>query len=114
MKPLRELTAADVETLLSDYQLPRPDATPRLVDFYAAAVRHLADDGELSDTDRAELTHLRYVLGLEDQAAEHAQRTVLREVYCSRLEAALSNGHLSEEEKTELESMTKRLACRRP
>jgi hypothetical protein len=106
-RPLRELTAGDVENLLSDYVLSRSDATPRLTDFYAAAVRHLANDAELSENDRADLKQLRYVLGLTDEDARKAQEAMLREVYHKHLLAALMDGHLSDAEKARLESITR-------
>ena len=77
-RPVNELTAAEVENLLSDYVLPRAEANPRLTDFYAAAVRHLANDGELSESDRAELKQLRYVFGLGDEQADAVLKVLQR------------------------------------
>jgi tellurite resistance protein len=105
--PLRGLTAADVENVLSDYVLSRPDANPRLTELYAVAVRHLANDGELSDEDRGQLKHLRYVLGLSDEETDEAQLAVLREVYRAHLLTTLRDGQLSDHEKAHLERVTR-------
>jgi len=105
-RELNQLTAADVENVLSDYEMPRPDASPRLMDFYGTALRHLSHDNELSESDRADLKHLHYLLGLTDAEATEAERRILGEVYRARLLGALADGHLSDDEKARLNRIT--------
>jgi len=101
-RPLSELTAADVENLLSEYVVPRNQANPRLADSYRIAVHHLAADGDLSKSDRASLSHLRYVLGIDDGLAQEAEIDVLRQIFRERLKDALVDSHLSDSEKQAL------------
>lgn len=106
-RPLAELAAADVENLLSDYQVPRPDASPRLMSLYQTALNHFSQDGELSPVERGALQQLRYVLGLDDAEAEQAQLDALRERYRERLQHALTDSHLSANERADLEATGK-------
>lgn len=102
-----ELSAADVENILSTYEISRPQATPRVKQIYRTAVQHLASDDELSEEDRATLTHLRYVLGLEDSDADDAQNEVLRDLFRARLKKALDDAFLSDDEKSHLGRIAK-------
>lgn len=104
-RQLEQLNAADVETILSNYEISRAQATPRLQDLYRTAVTYFAADDALSEADRAAMKHLRYVLGLDDHEADEAQNDVLRELYRTRLKGVLDDGFLSDEEKKQLEAI---------
>jgi hypothetical protein len=104
-RDLSALAAADVENLLSEYDVSRSHASGRLVDFYRTALQYFASEGLLSETDRQTLKHLHYVLGLEDSEVREAEVDALRELYRARLQSALRDSHLSDAEKTALESM---------
>ncbi len=103
---LADLTAADVENLLSKYEIGRPAASPHLIDLYRTALQDFAREGELSAAERADLKQLRCVLGLDDTEATEAEIDVLREVFRSRLQTALHDSHLSDNEKEQLERTT--------
>src|SRR5262249_1382820 len=59
---VKDLTAADVENILSDYELPRERATEGLRDFYRRALDYRIKDFHLSDDEIADLRQLRYVV----------------------------------------------------
>ena len=101
-----ELSAADVENVLSSYQLSRAEAGETFRQFYRSAVDYrVARDRRLSDADVADLRHLRYVLGLDDADAKDIELEVLRDLYRGVLRHALLDGALAEAEKTALEAM---------
>lgn len=106
-RPLSELTGADVENVLSDYDLLRERATPKLLDMYAAALRHYVRDLNISDQDRNDLKRLRYVLGLDDRQAGKTEVAALRDIYRHELQKALQDEHLSASEKEKLEALGK-------
>ena len=65
-RALADVTAADVENILSAYELPRHKVANALKDLYQAAVEFRVQDLSLSDEEIGELRRLRYVLGLGD------------------------------------------------
>jgi hypothetical protein len=101
-RELSSLAAADVENLLSEYAISRPQASGPLLDLYRTAVKYLAREGLLSESDRGAMKHLHYVLGLNDAEVREAELDVLREVYRARLQSGLRDSHLSDTEKTAL------------
>ena len=102
---LKDLTAADVEHLLSEYEIPRDAATPHLMALYETALREAVRDLQLSEQDAADLKHLRYVFGLDEVAAQDAETQVLRSIYRDQLKKALDDRHLSAAEKQSLENL---------
>src|SRR5438067_5144469 len=54
-RPLAELTAADVENILSDYRLPRIEARAGLTSLYRTAVAYRAKNLHLTAIDKTEL-----------------------------------------------------------
>jgi tellurite resistance protein len=68
------------------------------------AVHHVAHDGDLSEEDKTTLSHLRYVLGLDDAEAQIVELDVVRQLFRERLKDALADSHLSDAEKQALES----------
>ena len=104
-KALSDLTAADVEAILSNYEVPRDKASQPLADLYLRALTHFARDGELSAADHAELKQARYVLGLSEAEADYAAGECLRDLYRRRLKVALNDEVLSDAEKRTLEEM---------
>src|SRR5262245_49220380 len=103
--PISELTAADIERVLSDYELPREHAQEGLRDLYRVGLDSRVKDLELSEEDVADLSRLRYVLGLGDEAAKEIEIDRLREGYRWALRNALQDGALSNDEKAKLEAM---------
>src|SRR2546425_7356463 len=104
-RPLVELTAADVENILSEYELPRERAQEGLKELYRIGLETRVRDLYLSDEDIADLRRLRYVLGLGDEASKEIEIDRLRECYRWALRKALQDGALSDEEKAKLEAM---------
>jgi hypothetical protein len=102
-----DLAAADVENVLSEYQIPRSEASPRLMDLYRTALLHLAEDGALSEIERNAMKQLRFVLGLDDLESQQAETEALRERYREHLQKALRDSHLSEVEKAALAATAK-------
>jgi hypothetical protein len=102
---LPDLTAADVENVLSAYEVSRTQARDGLLELYRAAVEFRLRDRHLSDEDVADLRRLRYVLGLDDDDAGSLEREQLRSVYRHHLKSALADGVLSAEEKADLAAM---------
>src|SRR4051812_34628987 len=68
-KALKDLTAAPIITILSEYEIPREEAMPTLFDLYGQALRYHLLDAILSPEERAALKQLRYVLDLDDTGA---------------------------------------------
>jgi hypothetical protein len=101
----RELAAADVENVLSMYELPRNAAADGLRDLYRTALEYRVTDLRLSDEEIADLRHLRYVLGLEEADANAVEAEFLRAKYRDALKSALADGHLSEAEKATLDAV---------
>lgn len=73
--------------------------------LYETALRDAVRDLQLSEQDTADLKHLRYVLGLDDGAAQDAQTQVLRLIYRDELKKALDDRHLSTVAKQSLEDL---------
>ena len=99
---LGDLTAADVENVLSDYRLPRPEAHEGLTALYRAAVDYRAKDLHLTTDDKAELAQLRYVLGLDDTEARQVEVDLLGALYRNALRASLKDRTLTQEDKTRI------------
>jgi len=104
-RPLESITAADVENLLSQYELPRHRAQEGLKEIYRQALEFRVSDLHLSDAEIGELRRLRYILGLEDADAKAFEVGLLRVHYRKELKKALDDGHLSDDEKSKLEAM---------
>lgn len=109
-RDVQDLTAADVETILSEYKVAHLEAAPRFLDFYGAAARHLATDDELSEGDKADLRHLRQVLGLEEAEAIAAERRVLAQIFRVRFAKVLDDGRAETEERAKLQRIAKSFA----
>lgn len=103
-RPLSDLAAADIINILSAYQIPREDAMPTLIGFYEQVIRYYAHDATISGEERQGLKQLRYVLDLDDAAANDAEGAVLRGKLRDQLKRALTDSHLSDEEKQSLEA----------
>lgn len=101
----RELTAADVENVLSEYELPRNEAADGLRTLYRTALEYRVRDLRLSDEEMADLQHLRYVPGLEEAVANGVESELLREKYRNALKSAIADGHLSEAERATLDAV---------
>jgi hypothetical protein len=102
---VHDLTAADVETILSNYELPRPNAAADLRGLYRQAVEFRVRDFRLSDEEIADLRQLRYVLGLDDDDAKTVEADLLREKYRAALRSALADGQLSDQDKARLDGL---------
>ncbi len=101
-RSLEDLAAADVETILSNYELTRSDAHQGLTALYQSAVDYRARDLHLASEDKTELARLRYVLGLDEQEATQIELNLFCELYRSALRAALRNRVLTDEDKLRL------------
>jgi envelope transporter Tic110 len=101
-RAVKDLAAADVENILSEYALPRERASHGLLDFYRQALAYGIKDFHISDDEIADLRQLRYVLGLDEVSATAIEAELLREKYRVALRTALADGHLSDEEKGRL------------
>jgi len=110
-KSFDDLTAADLENVLSDYELPRTEALEGLRHLYRSALDfRVTKDLRLSDEDIADLHRLRYVVGLEDSDAKNIELDLPRELYRGLLRHALIDGQLADAEKAELEGMAANFA----
>lgn len=101
-----DLAASQIINILSEYEVPREEAMPTLTGLYEQALRYDVRDGSLSPEERAGLKQLRYVLDLDDAAANQAEESVLRSTYRDALQKALIDEHLSDDEKKKLDEMT--------
>lgn len=101
-RSITELAAADVETILSNYELPRPDAHQGLIALYQAAVDYRAKDLHLTENDKVELSRLRYVLGLDEGEARQIELDLFCALYRVALRAALKDRVLTDEDKKRL------------
>jgi len=104
-RAVRDLSAADVENILSEYELPRERAAEGLRDLYRTALAFRVTDFHLSDDEIADLRQLRYVLGLDDAEAKAIDAELLCERYRVALRSALADGQLSDEEKSRLDAV---------
>ena len=113
-KSIHDLTAADVENVLSNYELPSPEAHDGLRSLYRSALDYRAKrDLHLSDEEIVELRQLRYVLGLDDADAKSIELELLRDLYRAVLRHALVDGHLSDAEKSKLDVFGTNFDCHR-
>jgi hypothetical protein len=101
-RSITDLTAADVETVLSNYELPRPEVHHGLIAIYQAAVDYRAKDLRLPEDDKAELSRLRYVLGLDETEARQTELDILCALYRASLRAALRDRVLKDDDKKRL------------
>jgi hypothetical protein len=104
-KPLKDVSAADVVNILSEYEVSRDVATPHLLTLYETVLKYYVQDHHLSIAERDDLNHLRYVLDLDDESAQQAEVAILRTVFREALRVALDDEHLTDEEKHKLEQM---------
>src|SRR5437870_3549524 len=72
-RSVHDLTAADVENILSNYELPRPAAAEGLRGLYRTALELRVKGFHVSDGEIAELRQLRYVLGLKDADSKEVE-----------------------------------------
>lgn len=96
---LREVSAEDVARALAEHGLT-PDRKSRdaFRDLYRRLLKQCLDDHELTENERADLAHLKNILGLEseDITAVHEQMAV--KVYGKAVEKVLEDHHVDPEE----------------
>ena len=102
---IKDLSAAQIITILSDHSIPREEAMPGLADFYNTALRYYLRDTALSAEEREELKQFRYVLDLDEATANEVEADFLRTKFRDELKKALDDDHLSDDEKRKLERM---------
>lgn len=107
--PFRQVTAADVSSILARGKLQPIDVVGDLSAVYEQAVRVLANDKELGTDDLADLAHLAHCFELPQAETLAARERAVSHVYEAALREALSDWVLVPGEKTRLDGIGARL-----
>ena len=106
-EPLRAISSAETHEILERYGWSIAAARPLLADVYRVALRHAAEDGELSDAEQRFLNDLATGLALTDEQIAGERRKVLEDLYRQAVAEAAKDEHLSDVERARLDNTAK-------
>ncbi|MBX9853197.1 MAG: hypothetical protein K2X86_15745 [Cytophagaceae bacterium] len=105
-KQVKEISKTDLSKLSSKYKVNLLKFFPRNIEeFYAVYLNHYLKDKILSKEESENLTHLKLILGLNDQAVKKLHDEIAGLVYKKSIEEAIADGRLDEKEKEFLEKL---------
>lgn len=110
-KPLLEITAEDILTILDTYQLKLHTnfTDGSLRELYKIYLRYCFEDNHLDEEEIKRLKHLKRLLGLSEQDVDMAHHRVCQEIYERELEVALEDYRLDEKERRFLKDLRTKL-----
>ncbi|MEM9675480.1 MAG: hypothetical protein ACFB15_08460 [Cyclobacteriaceae bacterium] len=110
-KPLMEVKAEDIQTVLKPYQLNLfTDFTDgSLRELYQTYLRYCFEDNHLDEEEIGRLKHLKRLLGLKEEDVDLVHHRVCQEVYERELETALEDHRLDKKELKFLENLRTKL-----
>jgi hypothetical protein len=107
--PIRDLDPQQVEQVLASYGIDDDEAEPQLRNLYQMVMRNVVRDGEVSDEEIEELSHLRHVFGLSDADVRDIEEAIIEDAYRTQTRMAVGDSHLTDEEKRRLQVLASRL-----
>lgn len=108
-RAIRDLEPQEIERVLDSYGIASDEAAPQFRKLYAMVMRQAVRDGEITDEEIEELSHLRHVFGFSDADVEDIEREMLEDAYRTHTRLAVGDARLTDEEKDRLHHLAARL-----